>query len=153
MHSVSPKRISFLAFCGANVLTDTEPLYYMVQGKWPIHRFFHTFVGATFIGAVTLVVGVVLVSLSRRIALPNYFAWQQLRALPIAVGAFLGTYSHIVLDGMTHVDMRPLAPFSQANPMLGWVNYWQVQLICVALGALGALVLYVRRTGSSPGAP
>jgi hypothetical protein len=40
VHSAAPKHISFLAFCDANVLVDVEPLYYMLTGGYPIHRFF-----------------------------------------------------------------------------------------------------------------
>jgi hypothetical protein len=49
VHAVAPKHISFLAFCTANVLMDVEPLYYMVTRQYPLHRFLHTYVGATIV--------------------------------------------------------------------------------------------------------
>lgn len=45
--ALSPKYCSFTMFGFMQVINDTEPLYYMVQGLWPIHRFFHTYLGAT----------------------------------------------------------------------------------------------------------
>lgn len=29
LHATAPRHVSFLAFCGANVLIDLEPLYYL----------------------------------------------------------------------------------------------------------------------------
>ena len=52
VHSAAPKHSSFLAFCGADVLVDVEPLYYMITGGYPIHRLFHTYVGATVPGVI-----------------------------------------------------------------------------------------------------
>ena len=43
LHAAAPRRVSFLAFCGANVLTDIEPLYFMLAHQWPLHRTAHTF--------------------------------------------------------------------------------------------------------------
>ena len=54
VHCAAPKHVSFLAFCGANVLVDVEPLYFMLTHQWPIHRFFHTYVGATVAAAIVV---------------------------------------------------------------------------------------------------
>jgi membrane-bound metal-dependent hydrolase YbcI (DUF457 family) len=144
-HSVDPRHVSFLSFCGANVLTDTEPLYYMLRGQWPIHRCFHTFLGATVVALGTVAVGAALLALSKRVRLPDVFGWQELRLPAVAIGAFLGTYSHIILDGMIHRDVRPFAPFSASNPMLGWASYQQVEWLCVGLALVGSAVLAFRR--------
>jgi len=66
VHVMAPRRVSFLAFCGANVLMDTEPLYFMLSGQEPLHRFFHTYVGATLIMAAT--VALFLLTLPARLA-------------------------------------------------------------------------------------
>ena len=50
LHSAAPARVSFIAFCVANVLIDGEPLYYMLAGAAWLHRFFHTYIGATLVG-------------------------------------------------------------------------------------------------------
>jgi hypothetical protein len=99
LHAASPWRISFLAFCGPNVLIDVEPLYYMLRGKWPIHRFFHTFVGAAFAAVLTIAVGMLLLRASRRIALPNYFHWQQ-AGFAIELGIFL------IVGGVTLLSVK-----------------------------------------------
>ena len=54
-HALAPRHVSFLAFCAANVLIDIEPLYFILTGQYPVHRFFYTYIGATFIVAITIV--------------------------------------------------------------------------------------------------
>jgi hypothetical protein len=78
VHAIAPKHISFLSFCSANVLMDIEPLYFMLTRQYPLHRFLHTYIGAS----VIIVATVVLFALARRLAsplsLPNLFHWQDL---------------------------------------------------------------------------
>ena len=47
LHAISPRHVSFLAFCAANVLTDLESLYFLVTGQFPLHRFLHSTSGLT----------------------------------------------------------------------------------------------------------
>lgn len=142
IHSAAPRHVSFLAFCAANVLIDVEPLYYMMTGQAWLHRFFHTYIGATLVAMAT----VLLFLGARRIAwLPNLFGWQQLTTRAVAIGAFLGTYSHIVLDSVMHADIRPFAPFSDPNPLLGIVSLRALHLFCLVAGAVGLAVVLVRR--------
>jgi membrane-bound metal-dependent hydrolase YbcI (DUF457 family) len=142
VHSVAPKYVSFLAFCGANVLVDVEPLYFMITHQYPIHRFFHTYVGAT--AAVGLVIG--LFGLIREFAprLLKTFGSHNLTIRAVALGAFAGTYSHVLLDSVMHADVKPFAPFSAANPLLGAVFLNTLHGFCVLAGVVGGVVLAVR---------
>jgi hypothetical protein len=49
IHAAAPRYVSFLAFCAANVLMDIEPMYYILTRQYPLHRFFHTYVGAAIV--------------------------------------------------------------------------------------------------------
>jgi len=55
VHSAAPKHVSFLAFCGAHVLVDVELLYFMLTHQWPIHCFFHIYVGTMVAVAIVVV--------------------------------------------------------------------------------------------------
>ena len=44
---IKAARADGLAFCAANVVTDLESLYFLLTGQFPLHRFLHTYVGAT----------------------------------------------------------------------------------------------------------
>ena len=47
---IFPKHFSLLWFTIVNILIDVEVLYYLIMNEWPIHRFFHSFVGVSIIG-------------------------------------------------------------------------------------------------------
>ncbi len=149
-HAVAPRHVSFWAFCAANVLIDVEPLYYMLDHQFPLHRFFHTYVGATGIWLATVILMLLLLKLSTWFRLPNPFNWQGLTRLPIVIGAALGSYSHIVLDSVMHDDIRPLSPWSAANPLLGVVSLDTLHIGCVVAGALGYVVMAIRGTEVKP---
>lgn len=144
IHSAAPQRISFIAFCAANVLIDVEPLVYMVTDDPPLHRFFHTYVGALIVAAGTLVLFLLAKRIARRLPLPDVLGWRGLEWPAVAAGALLGTLTHIALDSIMHADIRPLAPFSQANALYALVPIGPLQWACVAAGILGAAVLGVR---------
>lgn len=144
IHAVAPRHVSFLAFCASNVLTDIEPLYYLLTNQYPVHRFLHTVVGATATWIATFLIFLAALRIAARLQLPNWFGWRNLLPMPIAIGAALGTYSHLVLDGFMHADMKPLAPFSEANPLLGAVALPTLYGFCVAAGLVGLAVIAVR---------
>jgi membrane-bound metal-dependent hydrolase YbcI (DUF457 family) len=143
VHAAAPRYVSFLAFCGANVLVDVEPLYFMLTHQHPIHRFFHTYVGATVAGLLVIALFVLV----RRCALPllRFFSLERLTLRAVALGAFTGTYSHVVLDSLMHADMEPFAPFSDANPLLGAVFLNTLHGFCLLAGIVGLAVAGARR--------
>jgi len=145
IHALAPRRISFLAFGASNVLIDLEPLYFMLTGQDPLHRFFHTYIGASLVASFAVLLFMGCRSLSVRFPLPNPFKWQGLGVWPVVAGAFAGTYSHIALDSIMHFDIRPLAPFSNANPFYLAVSIDDLHRLCVVAGAIGLGVLGVRR--------
>ena len=144
MHAVAPRQVSFLAFCGANVLIDTEPLYFMLTGQDPLHRFFHTYVGTTLIMAATVAVFLLALRLAGRVKLPDVLGWQGLTRRQVLGGAVAGSYSHIVLDSLMHADIRPFSPFSQANGLQGLISIEALQWLCLACAALVMVFLMAR---------
>jgi hypothetical protein len=145
VHAVAPRHVSFLAFCGANVLMDTEPLYFMLTGQEPLHRFFHTYVGATLVMAATVALFLLALRVAARLRLPDTFGWQSLTRRAVLGGAAAGSYSHIVLDSVMHADIRPWAPFSPANALYGLISIETLQTLCLACAAAAALILGLRR--------
>jgi hypothetical protein len=145
LYAIAPKRVSFLAFCSANVLIDFESLYNLVTHQYPVHRFLHTYIGAT-LAAIAIVL---LFRGARRVAprmrLPDLFRWQELTLAQVVVGAALGAWSHVLLDSIMHPDMAPLAPFSHANTALGVVSLSVLHWFCVASAVIALLVLGIRR--------
>lgn len=87
--------------------------------------------------------------LARKLAsglwLPNLFDWQSLKLPQVIAGAAAGTYSHIILDSVMHADIRPLAPFSQANALYLLVPIDVLHEFCLWAGVAALVVLVVRR--------
>jgi membrane-bound metal-dependent hydrolase YbcI (DUF457 family) len=150
IHAVAPRHVSFLAFCAANVLIDVEPGYYMLTAQYPLHRFFHTYVGATLVAvaSVALVLGARAIASPLRI--PDFFEWRSLKVSQVGIGAVIGVYSHVALDSLMHADIRPFAPFSQANPLYHLISMGTLHLSCVVGGAGGLLLLGLRHLARRP---
>jgi len=149
--AVLPRHFSFTVFAFTNIAIDIEPLYLILNGRWPLHGFFHTYVGATLIALVSIFIGRFICSWvlqawngylkSIHINILHYDP--QLAYRPVIMGAFIGAYSHIFLDSIMHSDIRPFFPFTNANPLLSVLSLYELHLICFFAGVLGFIVLLV----------
>jgi membrane-bound metal-dependent hydrolase YbcI (DUF457 family) len=130
-----PRRFSLCFFVALQVVIDLESLYNLVKDRHPVHRFLHTFVGATLLAilAAALVFGVMVRWRARgtRIRL----------LVSLLANALFATWSHVVLDGIMHRDARPFWPMSDENPLLSLVGVGVLHLACVALGVFGLIGL------------
>jgi membrane-bound metal-dependent hydrolase YbcI (DUF457 family) len=140
LHSAAPRRVSFIAFAAANGITDIESIYNVLAGNFPVHRFLHTFVGAALVTGLTVALFMAMRRLARSVSLPNWFEWQQLSLGAVVAGAALGAFSHIVLDGIMHADMHPLAPWSGANPFFRVISLSTLHAACIISGIAGVLL-------------
>lgn len=127
-------RVGFIAFCATNALIDVESLYNMLTHQPRIHTFLHTYMGST-LAAIA-----VILALMR---------WRRVLPLPaLTLGALLGAWSHVFLDSIMHADITPLAPFSNANTLLGLVSLRALHLGCMAAGLI-ALAWWALRSGGT----
>ena len=145
LHAVAPRYVSFLAFCSANVLMDVEPLYFMLTDQFPLHRFFHTYVGATVILGLTAVLFALPKRSESLMSLLCLLSWKQPSILQVTIGAALGSYSHIFLDSLMHPDIRPFAPLSDTNTLLNAVSLSTLHLGCVGAGVVGLVIIGIRK--------
>jgi hypothetical protein len=149
VHALAPQHVSFLAFCTTNVLIDFESLYNLINRHDQVHAFFHTYIGATSVVAATIALFFFLKWFSRKFWLPNILGWQALSARQVAIGAALGGYSHVALDSIMHLDIRPLSPMSNSNALLSLVSLSTLHWVCVALGMVGMLGVGIRKAFAS----
>ena len=129
----------------ASVLVDLEPLAVLVFGlPYPLHGFFHSFMGASAAAALLAVV-----MLRVRGFLEPVYLFLRLdgdrRPRRFLVAALLGTWSHVLLDSPLYWDIRPFYPFGE-NPFLGVDLYLGlgVYRFCFLSGVAG-VALFVAR--------
>jgi hypothetical protein len=145
---LAPARFSWAAFAATQVVIDCETLYYMAHREYPIHRDLHTFVGATVAGLGTsgMLLGIrqLVPGLVRRTEDSVASIRSEISTLGILAGGIIGGVSHPLLDGLMHPDIRPFAPWTDANPLLGAVGLGALHLGCVVAGLIGLMLLWVR---------
>ncbi len=69
------------------------------------------------------------------------------RHLPIGWGvsfgsALIGTYSHIFIDSVMHVDVLPLMPLSKDSPLRGIISIDALHVLCLVTAVIGGLVWF-----------
>jgi membrane-bound metal-dependent hydrolase YbcI (DUF457 family) len=131
----------------ANVAMDVEPLYHLLNNDAQLHGATHTLLGAGFIGVGTALWG--RIALRRTWGL--YERWSANAGSPFHItnlqawlGALLGTFSHVLMDAVMHIDMHPFLPLVDANPWLDVSCTEHVYLGCVLAGMVGMLLILVR---------
>ena len=147
--AAAPRHFSFTMFVFTNIVIDVEPLYFMLANDWPIHRFFHTYAGATIAAVASFLAGRPVCAWAIRLwnsrlseAQARWLrAEPRIEALPAAAGALIGGWSHVLLDSLMHSDMEPLAPFAAGSGMTHLVSIAQLELFCAVAGAFGAAVM------------
>jgi hypothetical protein len=140
--AAAPRSFSLAAYSVAQVVIDIESGYYLLKNDYPVHRQAHTFLLGGLIG---LVCGLIVSRIGRawakpRDAVPEALAVEY-RLLIAGYSGFFGGVFHSLLDAIMHADMRPLRPFSDANPLLGLVSIQVLYLFCIVTGILGAALL------------
>ncbi len=131
---------SLTIFGWTQIVMDIQPLIVLITGDGHLHGFTHTFVGATLIALFSALSGKYLSELGLKmidIPTPNGIAWWV-----AFLSAFIGSFSHVVLDGIMHHDVEPFFPFTKDNEFLGLMTVDQLHKLCVYSAGLGALLYF-----------
>ncbi len=126
---------SLMVFGWAQIIMDIQPLVVLLTGAGHLHGFSHTWIGATLIGIGSALTGKYAAEFGLRFL-------GQARHLPISwpvaiISAFIGSFSHVLLDSVMHADVEPFAPFTLNNPILGLLSVEGVHNFCLYSGLLG----------------
>ena len=134
-----PDRVDIVAVVLGSTLVDIDFFLHVVY-RSPLHGFLHTYIGAT---ALALVLSV-LIRIGKPVVerVKGWFRWEKgSNVKSITFGAFLGTYSHVLLDSLIYYDVDPFHPLSEDNPF--YVHEWVDQMtgVVYALAGLTTLLL------------
>ncbi len=134
---------SLMVFGWAQIIMDIQPLFVLITGDGHLHGFSHTYVGATLLAVFSALSGKYLSEIGLRIigisdsSTPIKITWRV-----AFISAFIGTYSHVVLDSIMHNDVEPFYPLSQANGVLGLITVSQLHMFCIYSALAGGIIYY-----------
>jgi membrane-bound metal-dependent hydrolase YbcI (DUF457 family) len=138
---------SLLAFSAGQFAIDLEPLYYLLAHDPPVHRYFHSVLGALAVSAVVAgVLGLARRWLSTREAPLLRALRADLSNQALVVGAVVGGLSHVLLDWSMHGDVRPFYPSHAVQGWGGFVPSRAMLLSCLLAG-VGGVIIFVARRG------
>ncbi|RJG41872.1 metal-dependent hydrolase [Motilimonas pumila] len=135
---------SLMVFGWSQIVMDLQPLWVLIQGHGHLHGFSHTFIGGSLLAVVSALSGKYLSEFGLTIlriskaSQPIEISW-----LVAFISAFIGCFSHVILDGIMHFDVQPFYPISLNNPMLGLVSVASLHKICLYTGLVGAAIFYI----------
>jgi membrane-bound metal-dependent hydrolase YbcI (DUF457 family) len=143
--ALAGRHFSLLSYALAQVAMDIEPLIGLLRNAEVLHGASHTYAAALVIGAIVALVSgpirrLLLPLWNRELAFhrPAWFsAPPSLGAIPVLAGAFVGTFSHVLLDSLMHAEMSPLAPWAGGNRLLGVLSHEALHQLCMLSGLLG----------------
>lgn len=137
---VPDARACFAEFTGNGVV--------ILTGEGHLHGFTHTWIGASLLGVASALSGKYLSELGLRLIGCRRFVpirW------PVAlVSAFIGTFSHVLLDGIMHADVEPFWPLTRANGLLGLMSVQAMHWFCLGSGVVGAVLYFVVASRLAP---
>ena len=150
--SFLPRHFSFLVFAFSQFLIDLEPLYFILREEMPLHRFFHTFAGATLLGLISYLLGRPIAGISGHfLAGQLKWDWQSFRLATQRIshisalsGAWIGVYSHLALDSIMHSDVFPLAPILNLSPLHAVATVNTLHIYWIGSGLLGCMLIGMR---------
>ena len=135
------KRLDVFTFLLANVVIDIEPLLVMILGlDYPLHGYFHTFLGGGFVGFIWALTVFVFRNRVARIMKVAHIPYNPQLKIVIISGIF-GAWLHVLFDSPLYYDMRPFFPVN-SNPFLGMVSAQDMYTMCTYL-FIPAILIYL----------
>ena len=133
--SVFPKYFSLIAFIFVQLVIDGETLYHLIKHEQPLHQLLHTYLGSN----LAVIAAVFIYR-----PLHNFFIGELTLGTTI-ISAAIGAYSHVFLDSIMHLEIKPLAPWITTNAMWGAIEVGHLQLLCIYCGFAGFGILLLRQ--------
>jgi membrane-bound metal-dependent hydrolase YbcI (DUF457 family) len=139
--------LDFPTILVASMVVDIRTLFVyigLVDGS--LHGWLHSFAGATFLGFM-LIGTITMLRPWIEEMMQKYLNISQSPNDGSMVGAaFIGVYTHVLIDSILYSDMRPFWPYDP-RPLLGVFTTKEVYLFCVASFAAGLLLYWLYSAG------
>lgn len=130
-------------FGWTQIVMDIQPLIVLISGQGHLHGFTHTYIGATLIAMFAGATGKYLSEFGLKIlGISNRQNPITIRWWVVFLSAFVGSFSHVLLDSLMHSDLEPFFPVTLDNPFLGLMTVTALHKLCLYSGLLGAAIYY-----------
>lgn len=134
---------SLMVFGWTQIVMDIQPLIVLISGEGHLHGFTHTYVGATLIALFSALTGKYL----SEFGLKMFRITKNNASISIAwwvvfLSAFIGSFSHVLLDSIMHADVEPFFPFTLDNQFLGIISVPMLHKVCLYSGLVGAPIYF-----------
>ncbi len=133
---------SLIVFGWTQIVMDVQPLIVEFTNEGRYHGFTHTYVGATLLAVVCALTGKYLAELVLGV-------WPRADHKRIGISwgvaflsAFIGAYSHVLLDSFTAPDITPFAPFTNAGGLWGLLSVATLHTLCLYSALVGAVLYF-----------
>ncbi|GLR71009.1 metal-dependent hydrolase [Agaribacter marinus] len=134
---------SLMVFGWTQIVMDIQPLIVLITGEGHLHGFTHTYVGAVLVAIFAALTGKHLSELGLKLLkitennLPISITWSV-----VLLSAFVGSFSHVLLDSIMHADVEPFFPFTQDNLFLGIISVSTLHKVCIYSGLIGTAIYF-----------
>jgi membrane-bound metal-dependent hydrolase YbcI (DUF457 family) len=141
--SILQGSFSLMVFGWTQIVMDIQPLIVILTGEGHLHGFTHTYLGALLIALFAALTGKYLSELGLKLVgiskneNPLYITWWV-----VFLSAFVGSFSHVLLDSLMHADLEPFFPFTLDNQFLGVISVPFLHKFCLYSGLVGAAIYY-----------
>ncbi|WJG08097.1 metal-dependent hydrolase [Aliiglaciecola sp. LCG003] len=133
---------SLMVFGWSQIVMDIQPLVVLITGEGHLHGFSHTYIGASLLAVFSGLTGKYLSELGLKILKMDFSFSIEISWLVSFISAFMGCFSHVILDSIIHADVEPFSPFSHNNGFLGLISVSTLHTLCLYSGFLGAAIFY-----------
>lgn len=134
---------SLMVFGWSQIIMDLQPLFVLINGHGHLHGFSHTYLGGSILAVVSALSGkylselsLIIIDISPR-SHPIKISW-----FIAFISAFVGCFSHVLLDSIMHADVQPFYPFNLQNDFLGLISISDLHKFCLYSGLIGASLFY-----------
>tara|TARA_B100000767_G_scaffold255223_1_gene261234 strand:- start:182 stop:697 length:516 start_codon:yes stop_codon:yes gene_type:complete len=154
--SIFNKHFSWSIFALTNIIIDVEVIYYILTIGEASHKFFHTLIGSSIVALSCAIIGIPICERLLKFwnkNLQNEKSLEKLKWLSTDTnitifssftGAFVGAYSHIILDSLMHFDVKPFEPFF-SKTFVGIISSDLLHILLVGLFVFGSIVFFVKK--------
>lgn len=134
---------SLMVFGWTQIVMDLQPLFVLISGEGHLHGFSHTYVGATLLAILSALTGKYLALFGLWLLKIEKSIHHNIKWWVVFLSAFVGAFSHVLLDSIMHSDVQPFYPMSLSNPFLSFMSVSLLHKLCLYSGLVGAAVYYL----------